>query len=1430
MPRVSTVLRPVFAIVVLLGLHSAASGQAAQAIVHSRVVQVVDDSRRTILSGNTHPLARPEFDQGVLADAEPLRNIVLVLQRSPEQEIALKQLIDQQQDKSSSTYHQWLTPETFGAAFGPTDGDLSAVTSWLSSHGFANIQVNSGRTLIEFTGNAGAVRNAFHASIHRYNVQGEQRFANATDPEIPTALAPIIAGIASLNNFPRKAASYKVGEFRRDPVTHAITRLTNHEPQVDAKTQPQAQAAPSTEPDYTIIDGANTFYGVSPYDFATIYNVLPLWNASTPIDGTGQTIAIVGQTDINPADFVNFRKIFNLPLGNTATPTGTQYLNIIYNGPNPGVTADEGEADIDTQWSGAIAKGATIDYVVSEGTEVTQGTDLSAIYIVNNNLAPVMSYSYGQCELFLGNSGNAFYNTLWQQAAAQGITVMLSSGDSGSAGCDSSGANYASDGLGINGLGSTPYNVSVGGTDFYMPNGGTLYWSATNNSSMQASALGYIPEAPWNQTCTNSAFASSHIFSGETPEQVCNNITAANDGLVTVVGGGGGPSSCTQSNGRSSTSCAGGYPKPSWQTGTGVPSDKVRDVPDVSLFASAGFFGAFYIVCQQSGNPDHQSCSLAAPNYDFAGYGGTSVASPAFAGIVSLVNQKTGSRQGNPNYVLYNLARQQNQSGVPCNSATGAPYAGCVFNDITNGSISMPCIKGSSNCTTNLSSDRYGTLAGWTSTTGYDLATGLGSVNAANLVNNWTNANFKASATSLALSPASITHGSSVVATVNVTSASGTPTGNVSISALAPNGFVQEGVLKAGAYTSSIPNFPGGTYSVRAHYAGDGTYSASDSNTIALTVSPEASATKLQMLLYNFTNGTTSSASTVSYGNFLLLRADVSGLSGQGIATGNIVFTDNGSLLDGGAFRLNSNGYTEDQTSLLSVGTHTITAVYSGDSSFNASQSGASMLTVTKAATSTVMISSPATILASAIFQLVAQVEPQSGGYGLAPTGTVTFSSGSIVIGSSTLSGSQGGGTAITVLASELPVGVDQITLTYSGDANYIGSTSAGTYIVVLASTLTSSSTSITVTPNIVTPSGTVNIGASVGPAVTPIPAGTVQFLVDGQNVGVSQTLSAGQANLASNTSRLSVGTHAVTAVYSGDFHYQASSSAPVTLTVVGASAPTMTTLSVSPASAIQGTIVTVISITTSSTISQASPTGVARLLLDGNFYGQTASLTSGGHATFPLTTNTLQPGAHILQVDYSGDSTYLAGASATATLTILAPVGTFTLSPSTTSATTAQGTPSKAIPLTVTPADGFRSKITFACTGGLPSGAFCLFSPVTITPASSELETTTLTVTPAASSKQIQSRAHPGSWLPLGTSASVAGLLLICIPNRHRRRATLAALLILSTVGVITGCGSGGIEPNPGNSGSVPGSYSITVTATGGSTIQVAIVNLTIQ
>jgi hypothetical protein len=1441
MPRISNVLLPVLTIAALLfALPEPASAQSRPPAARSRVLQAIDDSNVTTLRGNTHPLARAEFDQGALDDTAPLRRMVLVLQRGTEQESALKDLIDQQQDKTSSTYHQWLTPEDFGAAFGPTDRDLSAVTTWLSSHGFSGIRVNAARTFLEFDGTAGMVRSAFRTTMHRYAVGGQERFANASDPSIPAALSPVIAGIASLNNFPRRSASHKAGNFRHEVATHRTSRLS-----------PQTEQA---QPDFTINQG-ETSYGVTPYDFATIYNVLPLWNASTPIDGTGQTIAIVGQTDINPADFVNFRKLFNLPLGNTATPTGTQYLNIIYNGPNPGVTGDEGEADIDTQWSGAVARGATIDYVVSQSTEVMQGTDLSAIYIVDNNLAPVMSYSYGQCELFLGTSGNAFYKALWQQAAAQGITVLVASGDSGSAGCDGAGYQGASDGLAVNGLGSTPYNISVGGTDFYMPNGGTAFWNATNSSTTEASAKGYIPETPWNESCANSVFGTAGTFAGQTPEQVCNNSTAANFGLLSIVGAGGGASACIQSNGSSSSSCRGGYAKPSWQTGTGVPADNVRDVPDVSLFASAGFFGAFYVVCQQSTNTDGQPCSINAPSYDFAGYGGTSVASPTLAGILSLVNQKTGSRQGNANYVLYNLASQQSKAGTACSSISGTPAAGCVFNDITTDTIAMPCLKGSANCTVTNSGDRYGVLSGYGSAAGYDLATGLGSVNAANLVNNWSNANFVASATSLSLSPATITHGSQVSATVKVGATNGTPTGNVSINALAANGSVQSGTLQNGSYTASLGNFPGGAYSVQAHYAGDGTYAPSDSNPITLTVSPESSITTLGTLLYNPSSGVTTSVNnggSLAYGGYVLVRAVVAGVSGQGNATGNVTLTDSGASLDGGTFRLNSTSNTEDQTRGLSPGTHVITAAYAGDGSFNPSSSSPIVINITKAQTASGLQVSEPVLSAAGTLTLMAQVVAHGFGSGgqqgfgaSAPSGTVTFNCGGIVLGTATLNqqayptySTDSGTVAFTLPASQLTVGSNAITVSYAGDSNYAPSSSAATTVTVTGATQTVSTTALSLSTAAIDQGGAFTFTATVSPH-NPLPTGTITFLSDGKPAGASMILVAGAASGSNANLAIAPGAHLITAVYSGDPNYQSSVSAQVSFVVGSSGLPSTTTVTVTPSTAVPGTTVTV-----AAAISPAVPvpTGTAQLILDGNLYGSPVALT-GATTNLSLLTDTLQAGSHVVRVFYSGDSSHQASTSTQVALTILNSSGSFALTPSTSTTTAVLGKSSSPITLTLTPSGGFHSVVTFACTGGLPSGTFCNFSPSSIVPNGAVSQTTTLTISPSGAPLQIVRAAgsaemHSSSFeahrrfdLSPQIAVTFAGLLFFFVPRRVRRWSVLALLLALSTVGLISGCGNGAADPNVPSPGSLSaGSYAVTITATGGSTIQTATVNLTIQ
>jgi len=755
------------------------------------ITQPVDESQRTTLNGNTYPLARPEFDVGTAPASLPMERMLLVLKRSPEKEFALRKLLDDQQDKGSPNYHQWLTPEEVGTQFGPTDADMQTITAWLQSHGF-QVGSTKGRTVLEFSGSASQVQEAFQTTIQEYIVNGEQHWANDRDPSIPAALTPAVAGIDSLHDFPRKGMNRYVGQY--SVKTHQLTS--------------------PAEPAYTVACGnGDECYFLTPYDFATIYDVQALWTSS--IDGSGQTIAIVGRTDVYPQDATNFWQLFGLTVP-------ANKLNIIYNGYPPEVNGDEPEADIDIQWSGAVAPQATIDFVTSESTETTDGVDLSAVYIVDNNLTPVMSESYGECELGLGTAGNQFYYTLWEQAAAQGISVFVSSGDNGSAACDNP-AGPAQYGLNVNGIASTPFNAAIGGTDFNQYKTWSNYWNSTNNSSTQESAKGYIPETTWNNSCTNSLAIT--LGYGSTAEQACNNQLMIQRGGVNSTGGSGGPSNCAVNTQGVLGSCTQIYPKPSWQHGTGVPADNKRDLPDASLFASNGFLGSAYVICEQDKTG---GCNLNA----LLGYGGTSVASPAFAGIMSLVNEKMGGPQGVPGFALYQLASKQANA----------------FHDVPTGStIAMPCVTGTPNCVTNTTSDAYGVLSGYSTNTAYDLATGLGSVDAANLVNNWSKASFTATTTALSLNSGNtvnITHGTAVPVSIAVTSTAASGAASLLVSnqagttiGQAIDGFpLTKGATAATAATSRLPG--GSDYYVIAHYGGDGTYAGSYSTPMTVTVQP----------------------------------------------------------------------------------------------------------------------------------------------------------------------------------------------------------------------------------------------------------------------------------------------------------------------------------------------------------------------------------------------------------------------------------------------------------------------------------------------------------------------------------------------------------------------------------------------------------------
>ena len=621
----------------LIGLAALAAGVLPAA--QDRILGPVVPGRQVYAPGRVHPLARAEFDRGLVADALPLSYVTLYLKPDP----SLASFLDELQMPSSPNYHKWLTPEQFGGRFGASPGDLAKIVHWLESSGLRVNDVARGAHWITFSGTAATVGGALHTSFRRYLVNGKTHFANAEQPQIPAALEPVAAGFGGLD------------DFNPEPLL------------VKSPTQPQ-----SFGPDYNV--GSNHY--IAPDDFATIYNVTPLYGAG--IDGTGQTIAIVGTSAIDLNDIRAFRKMFGLAANDP---------QMILVGPNPGKNGAQIEADLDLEWSGAVARNATIIFVYA------QSVTTAAQYAVDQNVAPVMSESFGACEQY----DSPVLRGVAQQASAQGITWFVSSGDAGATECDRSALiAQATRGLTVSFPASIPEVTAVGGTSFDDSSG--AFW-ASRNSATNSSALSYIPERAWNDSRTG--FDST----------------------------GGGASVY--------------FTKPLWQSGPGVPSDGARDLPDVSLAASPNKYG--YLV--ESGG------ILIA-------VGGTSASSPSFAGIAALLNQHlvNGGAQpglGNINPALYHLAQATTD----------------VFHDITAGDNQEPCAQGSPSCASG--------LAGYPAGPGYDLATGLGSVDANNFVMEWNTGT--ASSTTLTASPSTAGVTDNVTLTASVTASNGgsAPTGNV---------------------------------------------------------------------------------------------------------------------------------------------------------------------------------------------------------------------------------------------------------------------------------------------------------------------------------------------------------------------------------------------------------------------------------------------------------------------------------------------------------------------------------------------------------------------------------------------------------------------------------------------------------------------------
>ena len=612
----------------LVALATAASPIYAQQAA-GRIAAQIDETNVVTLEGNVNPLAQPANDRGAVDPATRMGRMVLVLAPSAAQQAELDQLTEAQRDPSSPLYHQWITPAEYGARFGVSDADLASITGWLSSHGFTVEPVSPGRRTVVFSGNAAQIADTFHTEIHSYAVAGQLHVANAQDPQIPAALASVVHGVLSMHNFGRQAQISSIKPVESAQASAAqVNAAQANAVRATGAAPGQASTGEIANPENT----QGTAHYLFPADYATIYNINSLYQAGT--NGSGASIAIVGRSNINLSDVSGFRSISGL-VANQPT--------VLLDGTNPGlVSGDQDESTLDVEWAGAVAPNAALTFVVAASTNSTDGVDLSAQYIVNHKTANVMSTSYGSCEADMGSSENAFYNSLWQQAAAEGISSFVSAGDSGAAGCNSGSASEGS-GAGVNGLCSSTYSTCVGGTEFNEGSG--TYWSSTNGTG-NGSALSYMPEKVWNES--------------------------ASDGGSGLWSGGGGISKL--------------YTQPSWQEGVaGANSNGMRAVPDVSLTAAShdGYLieenGNWYIIA------------------------GTSAASPSFAGIMALVNQVHGA-QGNANPTLYSLL-----------SASTKP-----FHATPSGNNSVPGVTGF-------------TASG----TEYNLATGLGSVNAETLVSVW---------------------------------------------------------------------------------------------------------------------------------------------------------------------------------------------------------------------------------------------------------------------------------------------------------------------------------------------------------------------------------------------------------------------------------------------------------------------------------------------------------------------------------------------------------------------------------------------------------------------------------------------------------------------------------------------------------------------
>lgn len=1302
--KVLRTLVPTLAVAVTASLFapSLLHAQATPSLVTNRLTQPIDNSVRVTLRNTVSPLATAANDRGMAPVSMQLPHIQIVLKRSTAQQDALNQLIRAQHTAGSASYHKWLTPAQFGERFGPSTQDIQKLESWLESQGFSVLGVDPGRQTMNVSGSVSQFSQAFHAQIHRYEVNGQLHYANANNPQIPAALAPVFGGFVSLNDFHLKHYAQVLGHASYNPKTNKAT------------------------PEWTYGNSQGESFVVAPSDFAKEYDVPSTVNGQPA--GTGQTIAIINESNINVSLVNQYRTLFGLP---------TNPPHVIIDGNDPGIdgvnnidgpNGASSEAYLDVEEAGAVAPYATIDLVIAADTALQSGLVLAAEHAVYSDLAPVMSVSFGSCEAAMG-SENSFLNSLWEQAAAEGITVVVSTGDSGSAGCDDDNTQYyAVDGAQVSGFASTPYDVAVGGTDFYYSDYNQsqsvlnaqlgTYWNTTASQNPATSILGYIPEQPWNNSQYGLNAVDFYSQIGDSKE-------------TTISGGSGGASSaavCSTSY-DSSGNCTGtlsGYAQPAWQQSAAGSINHVRDIPDVSLFAANGLNYSYYPVCASDGDCQPASGSNLV---QITGIGGTSASAPAFAGIMALVNQEYG-RQGQADFTLYPLAAQfpaafhdvtNGTNAVPCNTTTvtadGNSYAPTDCISVQNAlTVTDPTFG-----QTTEGEIGTGTTPEYNAGTGYDLATGLGSVDTSVLLSDWGKVTFSGTTVSLT-SPTtgtSITHGSSVTFTGTVAEAAGgtaTPTGDVSIQTSSTEasqqalGFL---TLSNGSFSGSLSTLPGGTYNVWAYYGGDANNKPAQSTPVQITVTPEASGIFFNALTPNGQGGynLNKSGATFAYGSQIVLSALVAPSSqlsalescetGSGTCptftepTGSVTFSDSGTAINTAS--INTEGEAEyTPPAAFSVGSHSVTASYSGDGSYNASTASAIGFTITKAAP-TVLITAPSNTVDQGQ-SLTFTILVESNGVGLAPTGTVSIS----------------GGPSGTPTSATLQAGVDPFHDTTVGIAT----------ITVPTTGVTSSALRPAHRKGF---GGWLPAGGAALCAVFffTIPArrrGWRKFMglvvIGFVSLSLSATIGCGSSGNGSTGGgggggggTGTVGTYTLKVSYAGDANYT-SASGSTSFTVDTASTLATSTTSVTssaqaptPNSAVNvsvevqggnnvaptGTVEFLSGSLSQNSTNTATPVELTSATLNPQNTGATST------ATVSFNSSTLLQGANLLTVVYSGDKNY---AGSSATINLSNPLSDFSMVPTVNAGITVPAT-GTANPdnINLTATNGFSGAVTLACT-----------------------------------------------------------------------------------------------------------------------------------